>query len=107
MRNFDRIKNMTIDEISNQIAYRICVHEDDVTDISFNKNFIEIKKWLNKDAKRVTLKDIFLEKMPNAIIDVDNIPIACAHEVGLISKDDCGEISCTDCWNRIWEGEDK
>jgi hypothetical protein len=76
----------------------------------------ELKKWSEAHPVK-TRKDIFLGKLPHAMLASDGLPLICAKHVGLASNcpldcgndgdcekplhdscDDCKNI-CVECWN--------
>ena len=57
-----------------------------------------VQKWSDKHPVK-TIKDDFLEKYPNAILDKDGIPTGCIRWLGYhITCPPAG--LCTQCWNK-------
>ena len=63
-----------------------------------------VQKWGEEHPVK-TLKDKLLEKFPNAQLRDDGTPAACAQDLGLITAEECEEISCVECWNRPYVDE--
>lgn len=66
-----------------------------------------VEKWAEEHPKKTILQD-FLEKHPNALLDMDGTPRICLKELGYppdgYSKG-C-ECDCVPCWNRCMETEE-
>jgi hypothetical protein len=64
-----------------------------------------VKKWAEEHPGK-TLKDVLLEKFPNALLNEDGTPAACTVPLGLIAESDAlcsyewNMHSCTECWNQ-------
>lgn len=61
-----------------------------------------VRKWA-KEHPRKTRKDVLLEKFPNAILNDNGCPAACARDLGL-TQGCCLDDWCKDCWNTEVEG---
>lgn len=60
-----------------------------------------VERW-SKDHPQKTRKQDFLEKYPNAPIEVDGTPKACCEILGYC-KDCNAEVDCISCWNKAME----
>lgn len=60
-----------------------------------------VQKWSDKHPQKTFLTEL-LKKHPNTLLGDNEIPKwICPHELGLMSKDDCGKYhNCTECWNQ-------
>lgn len=60
-----------------------------------------VEKWSKDHPQKARLQD-FLEKYPNAPIEVDGTPKACCENLGYC-KDCNAEVDCVICWNKVME----
>lgn len=60
-----------------------------------------VEQW-SKDHPKKTRKKDFLERYPNAPIEVDGTPKACCENLGYC-KDCNAEVDCVSCWNKAME----
>ena len=65
------------------------LHPDEATKI--------VRKWADEHPRK-TRKDVLLEKFPNAILNDNGCPAACAKDLGL-RQGYCPGNWCVDCWN--------
>ena len=56
-----------------------------------------VRKWAEEHPRK-TRKDVLLEKFPNAILNDNGCPAACAKDLGL-RQGYCLDNWCVDCWN--------
>lgn len=61
-----------------------------------------VEKWSKEHPQKTILQD-FLEKYPNALLDEDEVPVTCCHNLGFTQPKDCYKIYCKKCWNRLLE----
>lgn len=61
-----------------------------------------VEKWSQEHPRKTMLQD-FLEKYPNALLDEDEVPVTCCHNLGFTQPKDCYKIYCKKCWNRLLE----
>ncbi len=56
-----------------------------------------VRKWAKEHPVK-TRKDVLLEKFPNAILNDNGCPAACAKDLGL-TQGCCLDDWCKDCWD--------
>lgn len=57
--------------------------------------------WERKPPKKIpTMKEVFLERNPNAPLNTNGIPKSCPHHIDKNWTDECFKHNCEDCWNR-------
>lgn len=67
-----------------------------------SKGIVEfVERWSKNHPQKTRLQD-FLEKYPNAPIEVDGTPKVCCENLGY-SKDCNAEVDCVSCWNKVME----
>lgn len=66
-----------------------------------------VQKWSNEHPRKTYLSE-FLKNYPNALLDKNGVPQnLCPSRFGLKNLENCGEISCVECWNQpIEDGEE-
>ena len=66
-----------------------------------------VQKWSNEHPRKTYLSE-FLNNYPNALLDKNGVPQnLCPSRFGLKNLENCGEISCVECWNQpIEDGEE-
>ncbi|MFR8759194.1 MAG: hypothetical protein ACLVG7_01510 [Negativibacillus sp.] len=60
-----------------------------------------VERWSKNHPQKTRLQD-FLEKYPNAPIEVDGTPKVCCENLGYC-KDCNAETDCVRCWNKAME----
>lgn len=66
-----------------------------------------VEKWSKEHPRKTILQD-FLEKYPNALLEMDGTPRICLKELGYPTdgySKGC-ECDCVPCWNRCMETEE-
>ena len=62
-----------------------------------------VDEWSKGHPVKTRLMD-FLEKYPNAQINEDGVPFACAESLGYLKSKNCDSYdSCEKCWNTLLE----
>lgn len=62
-----------------------------------------VRKWAEEHPAK-TYKDVFLEKLPNAMKGEDGMPLACRDLVfGIVKRRIRCTYSCTECWNETYK----
>ena len=93
---------------------RICYLTDELTlgfaniDILVNAysfdnatcNIHEGRNILWERKKIPTMKEVFLERNPNAPLYTNGIPKSCPHHIDKNWTDECFKHNCVNCWNR-------
>lgn len=67
-----------------------------------SKGIVQFVEQWSKDHPQKTRKKDFLERYPNAPIEVDGTPKACCENLGYC-KDCNAEVDCINCWNTVME----
>lgn len=63
-----------------------------------------VEKW-NEEHSVKTIKDDLLEKHPNARLNKDDEPRACALDLGYVNNGECSSfLDCKECWNTLYFG---
>lgn len=72
--------------------------------IDIEKVVAVVEQW-SKDHPQKTLKEDFLEKYPNAMVDDEGVPRLCACHLGYEEAfKNCDEFTnCKNCWNQPLE----
>lgn len=69
-----------------------------------------IQKWSNEHPQKTYLTEL-LKNYPNAKLGENGVPMnMCPSILGLQDLENCGEISCVECWNQpvlIEDGEER
>lgn len=60
-----------------------------------------VEQWSKDYPQKTRLQD-FLEKYPNAPMEVDGTPKVCCENLGYC-KDCNAEVDCVSCWNKAME----
>lgn len=73
-------------------------------DPSLAEKYENILAQWNREHPVKTLKDMLLERFPNAQLGEHGIPILCTQELGLATSDICENMKdCAKCWHREYE----
>lgn len=66
-----------------------------------------VQKWSNEHPQKTYLTEL-LKNYPNAKLGENGVPMnMCPSILGLQDLENCGEISCVECWNQpIEDGEE-
>lgn len=67
-----------------------------------SKGIVEFVEQWSKDHPQKTRKKDFLERYPNAPIEVDGTPKACCENLGYCKYCNA-EVDCVSCWNKVME----
>lgn len=66
-----------------------------------------IQKWSNEHPQKTYLTEL-LKNYPNAKLGENGVPMnMCPSILGLQDLENCGEISCVECWNQPVEESEK
>lgn len=71
-----------------------------------------VENWAKEHPVKTFLSD-FLEKHPNAPLDIDETPLCCPRDLGYTDKADkesCDwdqDRDCKSCWNREFKADEK
>lgn len=60
---------------------------------------VDIVEAWSKEHPKKTYLDVLLEAFPNTTLNLEGTPYFCPYNLGLIKPENCGKISCIDCWN--------
>lgn len=87
------------------------VFDDDLClfdlDPSLAEKYENILAQWNREHPVKTLKDILLERFPNAQLGEHGVPGFCVRDLGLVTMDICKKMNdCTECWNREWKEDE-
>lgn len=66
-----------------------------------------VQKWSNEHPQKTYLTEL-LKNYPNAKLGENGVPMnMCPSILGLQDLENCGEISCVECWNQpVEDGEE-
>ena len=66
-----------------------------------------VQKWSNEHPQKTYLTEL-LKNYPNAKLGENGVPMnMCPSILGLQDLENCGEISCVECWNQSVEESEK
>lgn len=67
-----------------------------------------VQKWSNEHPQKTYLTEL-LKNYPNAKLGENGVPMnMCPSILGLQDLENCGEISCVECWNQpVEDGEER
>lgn len=66
-----------------------------------------VQKWSNEHPQKTYLTEL-LKNYPNAKLGENGVPMnMCPSILGLQDLENCGEISCVECWNQPVEESEK
>nr|DAQ24859.1 MAG TPA: hypothetical protein [Caudoviricetes sp.] len=79
-----------------------------IYEMYYPKKAIEaVQRWSNEHPQKTYLTEL-LKNYPNAKLGEDGVPMnMCPSILGLQDLENCGKISCVECWNQsIKDGEE-